>query len=380
MVIKNGFNFLEPGEFRFGSIEVSDNKIKRIIDEVGTEKTTEIVIDAEGMYVIPGLVDIHLHGCNGVDFCDGTYEAFEIIEEYQLKHGITSVIPATMTVSSEELHKILGAAGEYMQRSRGVMEGITMEGPFISENKKGAQNGEYIQRPDVNMYRKLQELSRGHIKQVAIAPEVERALEFISEISNETIVSVAHTTADYELSQKAFEVGATHVTHLMNGMNEFLHREPGVTGAAFDKKDVFVELICDGVHIHPSVVRAMFKLFGAERICMISDSIRATGMTDGDYTLGGQKVFVKNGVATLEDGTLAGSICNLYECLKKTVLEMNIPLEKAVLACTKTPAKSLGMDEKCGVLAEGRSADLLILDKELNIKFIIKQGKIIPYY
>lgn len=379
MFIKNGFIFTETCGFQAGSIEISEEKIKRIINDLSVEPETENVFDAREMYVIPGLVDIHLHGCNGVDFCDGTFEAFEKMEEYQLKHGITNIFPASMTVSLEELQKNFCTAGEYMHRSQGVMQGITMEGPFLSEVKKGAQNGEYIQKPDVELYRQLQDLSHGNIKQVAVAPETEGAFEFISEVSKETVVSVAHTAADYELTGKAFEGGATHVTHLMNGMNAFLHREPGVVGAAFDHKNVFVELICDGEHVHPSMVRAMFKLFGAERICMISDSMRATGMPDGEYTLGGQIVFVKNGVATLKDGTLAGSICNLYECLKKAVLEMEIPLEEAVLACTKTPAKSLGMEEKCGVLAEGRSADILILDKELNIKCIIKKGKIIPY-
>lgn len=378
MFIKNGFIFTETNGFQLGSIEISEDRIKTIIYGLATEWKTENVFDAKEMYIIPGLVDIHLHGCAGVDFCDGTFEAFEKIEEYQLKHGITNIFPATMTVSTEDLHKNFSVAGEYMQRSQGVMAGITMEGPFIAEVKKGAQNGEYIKKPDADMYRQLQALSHGSIKQVAVAPETEGALDFISEVSKETVVSVAHTAADYELSKKAFEGGATHVTHLLNGMNAFLHREPGVIGAAFDNKNIFVELICDGVHIHPAMVRAMFKLFGAERLCMISDSMRATGMSDGEYTLGGQKVFVKNSEATLENGTIAGSICNLYECLKKAVLEMKIPLEEAVLACTKTPAKSLGMAEEFGVLAEGRSADILILDKELNIKCIIKKGKIIP--
>lgn len=377
MFIKSGFIFGETGKFRTGDIEITDNKITRISFDSEEQKVNENEIDASGMYVIPGLVDIHMHGCDGVDFCDATDDVFRKIEEYQLKHGITNVFPATMTVSVEELREIFRAAGEYNERSKNVLSGITMEGPFISNNKKGAQNGKYIQKPDVNLYREMQSLCKGLISQVAVAPEEDTDLRFILETSKEVVVSVAHTTADYEMAEKAFSSGATHVTHLFNGMNLFSHREPGVIGAAFDNKEVFVELICDGVHIHPSMVRVVFELFGAKRICMISDSMRATGMRDGEYTLGGQKVVVQNNIATLEDGTIAGGICNLYQCLKKAVLEMEIPLEEAILSCTKTPAKSLGVDDKYGVLAEGRNADILILDKNLDIRYVIKNGVII---
>lgn len=377
MFIKSGFIFGETENFRTGDIEITDNKITRISFDSKEQKVNENEIDAIGMYVIPGLVDIHMHGCDGVDFCDATDDVFRKIEEYQLKHGITNVFPATMTVSVEELREIFRAAGEYNERSKNVLSGITMEGPFISNNKKGAQNGKYIQKPDVNLYREMQSLCKGLISQVAVAPEEDTDLRFILETSKEVVVSVAHTTADYEMAEKAFSSGATHVTHLFNGMNLFSHREPGVIGAAFDNKEVFVELICDGVHIHPSMVRVVFELFGAKRICMISDSMRATGMRDGKYTLGGQKVVVQNNIATLEDGTIAGGICNLYQCLKKAVLEMEIPLEEAILSCTKTPAKSLGVDDKCGVLAEGRNADILILDKNLDIRYVIKNGVII---
>ena len=215
------------------------------------------------------------------------------------------------------------------------------------------------------------------ISQIAVAPEEEGALEFIESVSKETVVSVAHSTADYDMAKRAFEKGASHVTHLFNGMEPLLHRAPGIVGAAYDTRDVFVELICDGVHIHPSVVRAMFKLFGSERICMISDSLSATGMEDGEYSLGGQNVLKSGNMATLLDGTIAGSVSNLYECFVKVVKEMGVSLEEAVLSCTKTPAKSLNVDNKCGILKERRNADILILDNDLNIKYVIKNGRII---
>lgn len=378
MFIKSRFIFTESGEFKSGVIKIENGKIKELVwDFSDMEVGCEEVIDACEMFVIPGLVDIHLHGCNGADFCDATFETYSAIEEYQLNHGITTAFPATMTLPLEELRGIFKTAKKYAKQNRDVICGITMEGPFISENKKGAQPGEYIQKPDIEIYKEMQELSGGLIKQVTVAPEETRALGFISEMSKEVVVSLAHTEADYQMAEKAFDNGATHVTHLFNGMNPFSHREPGVVGAAFDNKDVFVELICDGVHIHPSMVRAVFKMFGAERICMISDSMRATGMQDGEYTLGGQRVSVQGKLVTLADGTIAGSACDLHQCLKTVVKEMNIPLNEAVLACTKTPAKSLGVDDKCGVLAEGRNADILIMDKELNICYVIKNGEML---
>ena len=229
----------------------------------------------------------------------------------------------------------------------------------------------------MDFYREMQSLCGNLIKQVAVAPEEDEDFAFIKEISQETAISVAHTMADYDISKKAFEYGATHVTHLFNAMQPFVHRDPAVVGAAFDQKNVFVELICDGIHIHPSMVRAMFQLFGPERICMISDSMMATGMPDGEYSLGGQAVNVVGKKATLADGTIAGSASNLYDCFKTAVLEMGIPLESAVMASTITPAKSLGFDKECGSICEGKAADFVLLDQNLNIKYVIKDGKLI---
>ncbi|MBR4026617.1 MAG: N-acetylglucosamine-6-phosphate deacetylase [Lachnospiraceae bacterium] len=375
MIIKNGSVFTEEGKFKQGNVIIADGMIKDIVCDAEVEDTE--VIDATDCYVIPGLVDIHFHGCVGHDFCDGTHEAFDAITEYQLKNGVTSISPATMTLSREELAGIFKAAGTYENKTGSTIRGITMEGPFVSLAKKGAQNGAYIHKPDVEFYREMQDLSGNLIKQVAVAPEEDTDLAFTKEISKETTISVAHTTANYDIANAAFNNGATHVTHLFNAMPPFLHRDPAVVGAAFDHENVCVEMICDGIHLHPSTVRCMFKLFGADRICMISDSMMATGLTDGDYALGGQPVKVTGKTATLADGTIAGSASNLHDCLKVAVKEMGIPLEEAVLASTKTPAKSLCLDGECGILAVGRIADLVILDKELNICKVIKNGTIV---
>lgn len=376
MIIKGGRIFDNESDFYQGNILIENDKIEKIGNFIEEDGQREI-IDVTDCYVIPGLVDIHFHGCVGYDFCDGNEDAFDEITKYQMKHGITSISPATMTLSRDELREIFACAGQYKNTVGSTIRGITMEGPFVSMAKKGAQNGAYIHKPDVEFYREMQELSGGLIKQVAVAPEEDEDLAFTREISKETVISVAHTTASFDIADAAFKNGATHVTHMYNAMPAFLHRDPGVVGAAFDNKDVYVEMICDGVHIHPAMVRSMFKMFGPERICMISDSMMATGLTDGDYSLGGQAVKVTGKKATLADGTIAGSASNLHDCLKVAVLEMGIPLEQAVLACTLTPAKSLGIDKDCGSLEEGKVADIVILDKDLNIKAVIKSGKVV---
>lgn len=376
MILKNGKIFDENGQFRSGFIVVDEGRIQEVRFEDGSDTNwqNEEVIDADGLYVIPGFVDIHFHGCMGYDFCDGTKEAFDAITKYQAENGVTSISPATMTLSREELKRIFAEAGKYQNVTGSTICGITMEGPFVSKAKKGAQNGDYIHKPDVDFYKEMQSLSGNLIKQVAVAPEEDEDFAYIKEISQETVISVAHTMADYDTAKKAFACGATHVTHLFNAMLPFVHRDPAVVGAAFDDKDVFVELICDGIHIHPSMVRAMFQLFGPERICMISDSMMATGMPNGEYSLGGQAVNVVGKKATLADGTIAGSASNLYDCFKTAVLEMEIPLESAVVASTITPAKSLGLDKDCGSITVGKVADFVLLDEKLSILHVIKDG------
>lgn len=368
--------FSENGAFLKGSIEVVGKNISKVVWEDTGMNISEDTIDAGEWYVIPGLVDIHFHGCMGVDFCDGTFHAMDVITKYELEHGVTSIVPATMTLSREELAAIFENAGNYKQTAGSTIYGITMEGPFVSMAKKGAQNGVFIHKPDMEFYQQMQQLSGGMIRQVAVAPEEDTDFAFIKEASRECVISVAHTTAGYDIAKEAFENGASHVTHLFNAMPSFHHRDPGVIGAAIENKNVYVELICDGVHIHPAVVRTVFQLFGAERICMISDSMMATGMTDGEYSLGGQKVKVTGRTATLADGTIAGSASNLYDCLKVAV-KMGIPIEDVVRACTLTPAKSLYLDKECGSIQEGKRADFLILDQELNIKMVVKDGEIV---
>lgn len=371
MIIKNVQVYTESKTFEPGEIYIRDGLF------VNQPLEGDEVIDGNGCYAIPGLVDVHFHGCMGYDFCDGTKEALDSISAYEASQGVTTIVPATMTLSEEELTNIMRNAGNYQNDKGASLAGINMEGPFISEAKKGAQSATHIQTPNVELFRKLQKEAKGLIKLVDIAPETEGAMEFIEELKDEVHISFAHTTADYETAKKGYEKGACHATHLYNAMPPFNHREPGVIGAARESGHVMVELICDGVHIHPSVVRATFEMFGDDRIVMISDSMRATGLSDGMYTLGGQDVKVVGKLATLvSDGAIAGSATNLMGCLQTAVLEMGIPLESAVACVTMNPARSVGIYDRYGSITVGKVGNVVLLNEDLSIMQVINSKKI----
>ena len=333
------------------------------------------VLDASEMYLIPGLTDLHFHGCMGRDFCEGTEEAIRALAGYELAHGVTQMCPATMSFDEETLSRIAAAASAYESRDGAELCGINMEGPFIAEKKKGAQNGKYIRRPDIGMFRRLQERSGGLIRLCDIAPEEEGAMEFIDALKDEVTISIAHTAADYETAKEAIDRGARHVTHLYNAMTGLSHREPGVVGAAADDSRVRAELICDGIHIHPAVVRCTFKMFSDDRIIFISDSMEAAGLEDGEYELGGQPVTVRGKKALLHDGTIAGSASGLADCLKTAVLSMGIPLESAVKCAAVNPAKAIGIYDRCGSISAGKKARFLLLDTGLNIRAVFMDGR-----
>lgn len=331
--------------------------------------------DARGCYVIPGLIDLHFHGCMGHDFCEGTHEAFHALCCYEASRGVTAVCPATMTFPEEKLSQVMTQAASFKPAPHeSALVGINMEGPFISHGKIGAQNPAYVQPCDASMIRRLQALSGGLIKLVDIAPEQEGALEFIREMHDEVRISVAHTCADYQQAHDAFAAGARHVTHLCNAMPPLLHRAPGPIAAAFDAPQVSVELICDGVHIHPAMVRCMFGLFGDERVILVSDTMEATGLEDGSYELGGQQVLVQGREARLATGALAGSVSDLMTCLQRAVRDMHVPLESALKAATENPARALGLDNELGFIKAGYAADFVVLDKDLEIKQVFIRG------
>ena len=361
-----GLIYTENFEFKPGCVKTEGEKILSVdmLDE------SELSKEEKETLVLPGLVDVHFHGAMGQDFSDGTVEAIKTIEAYENSRGITSICPATMTLPIDEIKNVFRAVGEYRPDS---LIGIHLEGPFISKAKKGAQKEENIIPPSVELLKELQECACGLIKIVSIAPEVDGAIDCIRMHGSEFHFSLAHTDADYDTAVKAFEAGADHVTHLYNAMNQPTHRCPGVVGAAADYGKVYAELICDGIHIHPCTVRNTFRLFGADRMVLISDSMRAVGMPDGQYTLGGQDVTVRGNLATLCDGTIAGSVTNLYGCMCKAV-EMGIPMEQAVKAATYNPAASIGALDTVGSLKPGKLANIVIADKDLRRKGVILKG------
>ena len=338
------------------------------------------VLDAAGCYVIPGLVDVHFHGCVGEDFSDATPDGLQKIADYELSQGVTYICPAGMTLPEDQLTAICKNTAAHRRQNTGGAEvvGAHLEGPFLCMAKKGAQNGDYLHDPDAAMLKRLQEAAEGCVRLVTLAPEQPGSIEFIRAAAELGIhVSVGHTVANYETAKAAFEAGADHATHLYNAMPPLAHRDPGVIGAAWEIPSVMPELICDGIHIHPSVVRLTFGLFGKERMIIISDSLRATGMPDGEYPFGGQMIEVHGNRATIlgHPETLAGSVTSLMGCLRQAV-SFGIPVADAVRACTYNPAQSIGIDHRTGTLDVGKEASIVLLDqKDLSIKAIVFKGQ-----
>lgn len=383
MIIKNGLVFGEDCKFAPGEVNISGEFFTGRAESTDSQE----VIDAQGCYVIPGLTDIHVHGCHNKDFCDADVDAIGDFASYEASKGITAICPTTMTIPQERLLHIAEVAGEYcdltQQHKRNadteaIFAGINMEGPFISEKKKGSQEASDIRKPDIDFIRSMQEKSGKRVVLVDIAPEIEGTEELIQTLKNEIVISIAHTNADYDTTLRAMQLGAHHVTHLYNAMSPYDHRAPGVVGAASDDPESMVELICDGIHNHPAVVRNTFKIFGTDRVVLVSDSMRATGMQDGTYELGGHKVQVKGRRALLEDGTIAASVTNLMDCMLTCVREMDIPLETAVKCAAVNPAVSIGKFQQWGSISEGKYANAVLLDqKTLTVKKVILKGKLI---
>ncbi len=363
-------NYLDE-DFRLvqGDIEIEDGKILRVGKDL-PRKEEDLAVDCAGSYtVVPGFVDVHIHGCAGADTCDATREAQEAMAAFLLAHGVTSFCPTTMTTSRETIQAALLAAKDMMDHPMeggARVVGVNMEGPFIAKERKGAQKEEDILPPDFPLFQRFYEESGGIVRLVDVAPEQPGGLDFVEKASQLCTVSIAHTTADYDQAKAAFDNGVTHATHLFNAMSGLHHRKPGVVGAVFDDSRVRGELICDGFHIHPAVLRAAFRLLG-DRALIVSDSMRANGMPEGEaFDLGGQMVTVHQGKALLPDGTIAGSVTNLHQEIKNLV-SFGVPFEQAVKAATLLPARAIGLDGEIGSIAPGKRADLVVLDENLDI-------------
>lgn len=376
MLIKNGTLFCDDGAFHALDLELQGDRIGAIGSGSGDDRE---VLDAAGCYVVPGFVDIHIHGAVGADFSDGEAASIQAMARFLLTQGVTSFLGTSMALPGERLSQIYRTARPLVGRTTpglATLRGIHMEGPFFNQEKRGAQNPEYIIPPDMDLFLRLNEESGGNIRTVAVAPETVGGLDFVAAASQVCHVSLAHSCADYDTASRAFAAGADHVTHVFNGMPPFHHRDPGIVGAAVGT-GAYVELICDGVHVHPAVVESVFRLFGADRVCLISDAMRACGMPEGQYDLGGQAVTVADGCAKIDTGSLAGSITVLSDCFRRAV-QFGIPLESALKAATVNPARSVGLDREIGTLTCGKRADILLLRQDLSLARVISGGALLP--
>lgn len=360
----NASLFTEDGFVR-GTLSVRDGFI--VSDSDGAE------VDCEGGYLLPGLLDIHIHGAAGVEFCDSN--SLSRMAEHLITCGVTGFCPTSVSRPEEELLAGYEAFHDYEQIAHpGLSQtlGINMEGPFLSEERRGAHKKKYLCEPSMELFLKLFHASGERIAVVSVAPELHGALEFAEAAHDFCAVSAAHSAASYERAELFYQSGATLLTHLYNGMPPLCSREPGLIAAAHDKAQ-YVTLICDGYHISPPAIRAAFHLFEG-RVVLISDGMAALGMPDGDYTLGELAVNVTDRRATLRDGTLAGGATDLLRCVQNAV-RFGIPLWEAVAAATINPAKAIGRFEKIGSLEIGKAADLVLLKPDLTLSRVYLAGE-----
>lgn len=370
MRYENGWIFAD-GRFVRGGFSVENGRFAHVLEDVPGPAE-----DLDGALVIPGLVDIHVHGCAGADFSDGDYAGLVRMARYLARRGVTSFAPASMTLPYDALDKAFHAAARL--RREGLADGarlmgIQMEGPFLSREKRGSQNPAYLRLPDWDRFLRLYDAAEGLLRIVDVGPELPGVVEFTRRASEKCRVSVAHTAAGYDQAAAVFDAGATHLTHLFNAMSGIHHRHPGPIGAASERENVTAELICDGIHVHPSAVRMAFRLFPG-RICLISDALRCCGMADGSYSLGGQEILLSGGVARLTGGAIAGSAADLYQCMRRAV-SFGIPREQAVWAATALPARVIGRESETGAIADGRAADFVICGGELEPEAVYLGGK-----
>ncbi len=335
------------------------------------------VIDAEGGYVSPGLIDLHIHGYLGKDVCDGEEESIRTISEGLLKNGVTGYLPTTMTVDMKVIRKALEVCRALKEESKSwtgsEILGCHAEGPFISESKKGAQDAKYILKPDASFVKEYADI----IKTITLAPETdENDFAAIREICRDTdvVVSIGHTSADYDTAMAGFNAGVSHVTHLFNAMTPLAHRAPGVVTAALNS-DASVELIVDTFHVDKCFYDLLWKLKG-RRLCFITDCLPAGGLPYGEYTLGGAKIIYRDIVCRLEDGTVAGSVLHLNHGVWNVYKNSNIPLYECVNCASLNPATTIGLADRKGSLEVGKDADIIITDQDFEVKKTIIRGEI----
>lgn len=382
-VIRDMTIYTEDGPISHGFLKIEGGKITELgvlEKDVEFHDFTELKLPG-GCTVIPGLIDVHIHGADGADVMDGTRSALEQLSKALPREGTTSFLATTMTQSMGEIERALINVGNYIEESEfhngAEILGVHLEGPFINKSMAGAQPVQHIMNPQIEVFKRWQELSKGNIKLVTLAPEIEGGIELIRYLKETGVIpSIGHSNATYQESVEAIEAGANHATHLFNQMRGLHHREPGVVGAVFLRNELTAELIADGVHVRPEMLNLAYKMVGSNRIVLITDSMRAKCLKNGTYDLGGQDVTVKDGRAVLSDGTLAGSILKLGQALKNMMSFTNCTLENVIQMGSSNPAKQLNVFHRKGSIAVGKDADLVVLDGNLDVYMTLCNGKI----
>lgn len=370
----NGRIILRDGIYE-NKVLLADEKIREIVDKSSFNETeTDEVIDAEGHYISPGFIDIHIHGSGGCDTMDATVEGLETIAKMIITYGTTGFLPTTMTMDLNSIYSTLDSIRTAMKTDLegAKILGAHLEGPFINKEYKGAQREDFILKPNFKFFEDYLDI----IKIITMAPEIEGSIEFIDAIrkASSTTLAIGHSAASYETAMEAIKAGISHCTHIFNAMTPLHHRKPGVVGAAFNSS-ISCELIADKIHVHPELFKLLLSIKGEDKLVLITDAIRAGCMKDGYYDLGGQRVEVRDGRAQLSNGSLAGSLLTLNKAVKNFIEATNAPLHQVIKLVSLNPAAVIGLDHKKGSIDIGKDADLIVFDEDINIKMAMVEGK-----
>lgn len=376
-VLIRNVRLISEDELETGSILVRNGRIESVNYGDDFMATADAEIDGNGQILIPGMIDVHIHGAEGFDMMDGTLRSVEAVSRVCAATGCTSFLATSVSSSLDELLQMISSVSQVIGREPGAqIAGIHIEGPYLNVKRKGMQNERYLRHPDLDEMEQILQQSGSLIRMVTLAPELEGGFDMIKFLKDRgIIVSIAHSDATYEEAKHAFRCGASHVTHCFNGMRPIHHRDPGLILAAFEESHVSVQAIVDDVHLHPAIVRLIYREKGADNMVLITDALQAMGMGDGMYIFGGHEVRVTQGIATLADGTLASSTVTMNEALAKTV-RSGIPLKDAVTMATQTPARVLGLINK-GRIAPGADADLVLINENFEVLWTTIKGKMV---
>lgn len=368
----------ERGLVERGAVRVREDRIEAIVEGAAPrDAATDRVHDGDGALLIPGMIDVHIHGANGRDMMDGTAESVAEVSRACAKAGCTSFLATSVSSTIEDLLRFVDAVRHVVDHEPGALvAGIHAEGPYLNARRKGMQNEAHLRHPDLDEMARVLRHAGALLRMVTLAPELPGGLELTRFLHDrDVIVALAHSDATYEEAVAAFTLGASHVTHCFNGMRPIHHRDPGLVVAALENDGVSVQAIVDHVHLHPAIVRLLYRVKGAAGVVLITDALQAMGLGDGEYEFGGHHVTVREGVARLADGTLASSTVTMNEALRNTV-QLGVPLVDAVRMASTTPADLLGLMSK-GRIAEGADADLVLLNDNFEVLWTMVEGRMV---